>query len=59
MIIDEVRRRLSVTKQSKTYHSVQLQSLIASGSFTWTRLLWLISTEILRRLLEGLLDSFA
>lgn len=37
----------------------ELQSLMTSESFTWTRLLWLISTEFLRRLLEGLLDSFA
>jgi len=37
----------------------ELQSLISSGSFTWSRLLHLLSTEILRRILEGLLDSFA
>ncbi|RDB20513.1 Subtilin transport ATP-binding protein SpaT [Hypsizygus marmoreus] len=37
----------------------ELQSLIASGSFTWSRLVCLISTELLRRIVEGLLDSFA
>ncbi|TFK43264.1 P-loop containing nucleoside triphosphate hydrolase protein [Crucibulum laeve] len=37
----------------------ELQSLIASESFTWSRLLWLMSTEVLRRIVEGLLDSLA
>ncbi|KAF5387897.1 hypothetical protein D9615_000106 [Tricholomella constricta] len=37
----------------------ELQSLIASGNFTWSRLLYLISTELFRRVVEGLLDSFA
>ncbi|KAG6866497.1 hypothetical protein C0991_003041 [Blastosporella zonata] len=37
----------------------ELQSLIGSGNFTWTRLLYLVSTELLRRVVEGLLDSFA
>ncbi|KAG6833842.1 hypothetical protein H0H87_011776 [Tephrocybe sp. NHM501043] len=35
------------------------ESLIGSGNFTWTRLSYLISTELLRRVVEGLLDSFA
>lgn len=37
----------------------ELQSLIASESFTWSRLLYLISTEVFRRVIEGFLDSFA
>ncbi|KAF9468908.1 P-loop containing nucleoside triphosphate hydrolase protein [Collybia nuda] len=37
----------------------ELHSLIASGSFTWFRLLCLVSTEMLRRVVEGLLDSLA
>ncbi|KAF8204859.1 P-loop containing nucleoside triphosphate hydrolase protein [Pholiota molesta] len=37
----------------------ELQSLIASESFTWSRLLYLVSTEVIRRVIEGLLDSFA
>lgn len=37
----------------------ELQSLIASESFTWSRLLYLISTEVFRRVIEGCLDSFA
>jgi len=37
----------------------ELQSLIASDNFTWTRLLYLLSTEVFRRILEGCLDSFA
>ncbi|GLB33489.1 putative P-loop containing nucleoside triphosphate hydrolase protein [Lyophyllum shimeji] len=37
----------------------ELQSLIASGSFTWYRLTYLITTELVRRVFEGLLDSFA
>ena len=37
----------------------QLQSLIASDNFTWTRLLYLLSTEVFRRIIEGCLDSFA
>ncbi|KIK08482.1 hypothetical protein K443DRAFT_672501 [Laccaria amethystina LaAM-08-1] len=37
----------------------ELQSLIVSGSFTWSRLLWLITSEILRRMIEGLLDSYS
>lgn len=35
----------------------EFQSLIGSGSFTWTRLLYLLSTEILRRVVEGFIDS--
>jgi hypothetical protein len=38
---------------------IQLQALIASDSFTWTRLLYLVSTEVIRRVIEGCLDSFA
>ena len=38
---------------------VQLQSLIGSHRFTWTRLVYLVSTEIVRRVVEGMLDSFA
>ena len=37
----------------------QLQSLIASESFTWSRLIYLISTEVARRVAEGYLDSLA
>lgn len=37
----------------------ELQALIASDSFTWSRLLYLLSTEIIRRVIEGFLDSFA
>ncbi|KAF8076068.1 P-loop containing nucleoside triphosphate hydrolase protein [Lyophyllum atratum] len=37
----------------------ELQSLVASGNFTWHRLACLVSTELLRRVFEGLLDSFA
>ncbi|KAF8974685.1 P-loop containing nucleoside triphosphate hydrolase protein [Flammula alnicola] len=37
----------------------ELQTLIASESFTWSRLLYLISTEVFRRVIEGCLDSFA
>ncbi|KAK2466430.1 hypothetical protein APHAL10511_002072 [Amanita phalloides] len=37
----------------------ELQSLIASGSFTWSRLLRLTFTEIIRRCFEGVLESFA
>ncbi|KAG5653086.1 hypothetical protein H0H81_002385 [Sphagnurus paluster] len=37
----------------------ELQSLISSGSFTWSRLLYLISTEVVRRIVEALLDSLA
>ncbi|RXW25768.1 hypothetical protein EST38_g57 [Candolleomyces aberdarensis] len=33
------------------------ESLIGSGAFTWSRLLYLLSTEILRRVVEGFLDS--
>jgi hypothetical protein len=43
-----------------TDHSFfQLQSLIASGNFTWSRLLRLTFTELLRRFLEGALECFA
>ncbi|PPQ92350.1 hypothetical protein CVT25_008700 [Psilocybe cyanescens] len=37
----------------------ELQSLIASESFTWSRLLYLVSTEVFRRVIEGCLDSYA
>lgn len=37
----------------------ELQALIASGNYTWTRLLSLSLTELVRRLLEGLLEHFA
>lgn len=37
----------------------ELQSLIASESFTWTRLVYLVLTEVFRRVIEGCLDSFA
>ncbi|KAF9057452.1 P-loop containing nucleoside triphosphate hydrolase protein [Panaeolus papilionaceus] len=37
----------------------ELQNLIVSDSFTWTRLAYLVSTEVCRRILEGCLDSFA
>ncbi|KAF9534973.1 P-loop containing nucleoside triphosphate hydrolase protein [Crepidotus variabilis] len=37
----------------------ELQSLIASESFTWSRLVYLVSTEVIRRVIEGCLDSFA
>ncbi|TFK73008.1 P-loop containing nucleoside triphosphate hydrolase protein [Pluteus cervinus] len=37
----------------------ELQSLIASGSFTWFRLFCLVSSELLRRSVESALDSFA
>ncbi|KAK7061448.1 ABC transporter domain-containing protein [Favolaschia claudopus] len=37
----------------------ELQSLITSGNFTWTRLLHLVATELVRRIFESLLDSFA
>jgi len=37
----------------------ELQSLIVSGGFTWSRLFWLITSEILRRMVEGLLDSYS
>ncbi|KAF7353060.1 ABC transporter domain-containing protein [Mycena venus] len=37
----------------------ELQALITSGNFTWSRLLHLVATELVRRLFESLLDSFA
>ncbi|KAF8165071.1 P-loop containing nucleoside triphosphate hydrolase protein [Crassisporium funariophilum] len=37
----------------------ELQSLIASENFTWTRLLYLLSTEVFRRVIEGCIDSIA
>ncbi|KAF9569405.1 P-loop containing nucleoside triphosphate hydrolase protein [Agrocybe pediades] len=37
----------------------ELQSLIASESFTWSRLIYLVSTEVARRVAEGYLDSLA
>ncbi|KAJ7755622.1 P-loop containing nucleoside triphosphate hydrolase protein [Mycena maculata] len=37
----------------------ELQSLITSGNFTWSRLLNLVATELIRRIFESLLDSFA
>ncbi|KAF8665773.1 hypothetical protein AX16_000220 [Volvariella volvacea WC 439] len=37
----------------------ELQTLIASGSFTWSRLFSLISTELLQRTVQGFLDNFA
>ncbi|KAJ6627517.1 P-loop containing nucleoside triphosphate hydrolase protein [Mycena sp. CBHHK59/15] len=37
----------------------ELQSLIISGNFTWSRLLNLVATELIRRIFESLLDSFA
>ncbi|KAJ3506782.1 hypothetical protein NLJ89_g6676 [Agrocybe chaxingu] len=37
----------------------ELQTLIASESFTWSRLLYLVSTEVFRRVVEGCLDAFA
>lgn len=37
----------------------ELQGLVASDSFTWSRLAYLISSEVFRRLIEGCLDSFA
>ncbi|KAF8640043.1 hypothetical protein AX17_001285 [Amanita inopinata Kibby_2008] len=37
----------------------ELQALIASGNFTWSRLLRLTFTELLRRFLESLLNYFA
>jgi ABC-type multidrug transport system fused ATPase/permease subunit len=37
----------------------ELQTLIASGTFTWTRLLYLSFGELVRRFFEGLLEHFA
>ncbi|KAF7978304.1 hypothetical protein HWV62_903 [Athelia sp. TMB] len=37
----------------------ELQILIASGTFTWTRVLRLMAVEVLRRALEGLFETFA
>ncbi|KAJ7688422.1 P-loop containing nucleoside triphosphate hydrolase protein [Mycena rosella] len=37
----------------------ELQSLITSGDFTWSRLLNLVATELVRRIFESVLDSFA
>ncbi|KAJ7781572.1 P-loop containing nucleoside triphosphate hydrolase protein [Mycena metata] len=37
----------------------ELQSLVISGNFTWTRLLHLVATELVRRIFESLLDGFA
>ncbi|KAJ7507444.1 P-loop containing nucleoside triphosphate hydrolase protein [Mycena galericulata] len=37
----------------------ELQSLIISGNFTWSRLLNLVVTELIRRIFESILDSFA
>ncbi|KAF5370032.1 hypothetical protein D9758_001346 [Tetrapyrgos nigripes] len=37
----------------------EVQALIASGSFTWNRLLYLAGTELLRRYAESVFDSFA
>ncbi|EGO01594.1 hypothetical protein SERLA73DRAFT_48865 [Serpula lacrymans var. lacrymans S7.3] len=37
----------------------ELQALISSGRFTWSRLVKLMTAEILRRALESLIDSFA
>ncbi|KAJ6516212.1 P-loop containing nucleoside triphosphate hydrolase protein, partial [Mycena sanguinolenta] len=37
----------------------ELQSLVTSGNFTWSRLLHLVTTELVRRIFESLLDSFA
>ncbi|KAJ7283483.1 P-loop containing nucleoside triphosphate hydrolase protein [Mycena rebaudengoi] len=37
----------------------ELQALITSGNFTWSRLLHLVATELIRRIFESLLDSFA
>ncbi|KDR78510.1 hypothetical protein GALMADRAFT_1364675 [Galerina marginata CBS 339.88] len=37
----------------------ELQVLVVSGNFTWCRILYLISTEALRRVIEGWLDTFA
>ncbi|KAJ7122754.1 P-loop containing nucleoside triphosphate hydrolase protein [Mycena epipterygia] len=37
----------------------ELQSLVTSGNFTWSRLLHLVATELVRRIFESILDSFA
>ncbi|KZP13051.1 P-loop containing nucleoside triphosphate hydrolase protein [Athelia psychrophila] len=37
----------------------ELQTLVASGTFTWTRVLRLMVVEILRRALESFLETFA
>ncbi|EKM80420.1 hypothetical protein AGABI1DRAFT_106604 [Agaricus bisporus var. burnettii JB137-S8] len=37
----------------------QLYALIASDTFTWSRLVYLIFMEVSRRMLEGLLDAIA
>ncbi|KAJ7638523.1 P-loop containing nucleoside triphosphate hydrolase protein [Roridomyces roridus] len=37
----------------------ELQSLITSGNFTWSRLLNLVASELIRRVFESLLDSLA
>lgn len=37
----------------------ELQSSIVSGNFTWPGMLRLIASELFRRVLEGLFDSFA
>ncbi|KAK7470967.1 hypothetical protein VKT23_002381 [Stygiomarasmius scandens] len=36
-----------------------MQTLIGSGFFTWSRLVYLVGSELLRRYVEGLFDSFA
>lgn len=64
MIIDEVRSYTSNYYPAKNRTFIvflfsQLQSLIASGRFTWGRLLRLMATEISRRVLESLVESFA
>ncbi|KAJ7667692.1 P-loop containing nucleoside triphosphate hydrolase protein [Mycena polygramma] len=37
----------------------ELQSLVISGNFTWSRLLHLVATELVRRIFESVLDTFA
>ncbi|KAL0949138.1 hypothetical protein HGRIS_009220 [Hohenbuehelia grisea] len=37
----------------------ELQSLVSSGHFTWIRISQLLLVELVRRILEGMLDSFA
>lgn len=59
MIIDEVSCILDRQLTSSHNNSLQLQSLITSGHFTWSRLLRLMAGELSRRVLESLVESFA
>ncbi len=60
MIIDEARphrHQHNILLTRVTYP--QIQVLVSSGIFSWSRLAHLIGAEVLRRICENLLDYMA